>query len=282
MASSKSRTFTFHVAPHFNIAADGGALRLGTVVTDLLDLAPLNRNEADYKPVSDADVYPPTSQVGFAATRTQLLSGDFGIWTKALGRGGVGGSVNSHGERHREETFSCDNIVTTYFDPTADWVNKCLSAKPVNDYIVGSGYKKEVYIITGLKVATNLTFGNEAVRKINGKAEAEAKGPQALVTVGIAANAGHEKSQMFKFQSTDIVVGFRVKGYRYKKKSLFGKERKLEGRPFNKGAEMLGDKAGPFKVLDQFEEVPIPEEVSAQIQEVPEGNEGSVQEYWVE
>lgn len=58
-----------------NIAAAGGSLRLGTVVTDLLELVPLNKNEDDYEPVPDDEIYVPTIQTCFYATRQQILSG---------------------------------------------------------------------------------------------------------------------------------------------------------------------------------------------------------------
>ncbi|KAK4166194.1 hypothetical protein QBC43DRAFT_314201 [Cladorrhinum sp. PSN259] len=279
MASSKPRIFTYHIAPHFNIAATNGALRLGTVVKDLLELAPLNKKEADYEPVPDDEIYTPTPQTGFHATRKQLLSGKFGIWAKTLGLSGVGGHSSAGGEWSNHETFSCDSVVTTYFDPTNEWVAKCLAAKPVDDYIVGSGYKKEVYIVTGLKVATNLTFGSEAAQSANADSKVGANVPQAPVAGGVEGNVNAEKSQNLSFQSTDIVVGFRVKKYRYKKKSLFSGERKPRGTLFIKGAEMLDDKAGPVKNLDEFEEVSIEEEVSAQKE--AEKQEGPVEECWV-
>ncbi|EFY87264.1 hypothetical protein MAC_06712 [Metarhizium acridum CQMa 102] len=84
---------------------------------------------------------------------------------RSLGLRCVGGVASVGGESSNEETFSCDSILTTYFDPTDDWVSKCLASMPVHDYTVGSACTKEVYIITGLKVATNLHFGSEAVRK---------------------------------------------------------------------------------------------------------------------
>lgn len=61
MASSKPRIPTYHVVPHFNIAATGGALQLGTVVKDLVELVPLNRREADFVPVPAEDVYSSTT-----------------------------------------------------------------------------------------------------------------------------------------------------------------------------------------------------------------------------
>lgn len=279
MASSKPRTFTYHVAPHFNIAATGGALRLGTVVKDPLELAPLNKNDADYVPVPKDEIYTPTPQTGFQTTRKQLLSGEFGVWAEALGLRGVGGHAHTGGGRSNEESVSCDSILTTYFDPTDEWVSKCLAAKPIDDYIVGSGYKREVYIITGLKVAKNLTFGSEAAQNASAKAKAGANVPQVQVVGGIEVAVNAERGQTLGFRSSDIVVGFRVSKYRYKKKSLFGKERKREGELFIKGAEMLDDKVGPAKKLDRFEEVPMEEEASAQRE--AEGQKCPVDECWV-
>ncbi|KAJ2991675.1 hypothetical protein NUW58_g2435 [Xylaria curta] len=99
------------------------------------------------------------------------------------------------------------------------------------------------------------------------------------VAGGVEGNVNAEKSQTLGFQSTDIVVGFRVKKYRYKKKSLFSKERKPEGELFINGAEMLDDKVGPAKKLGKFEEAPIEEEVSAQKE--AEKQKGPVEECWV-
>lgn len=264
------------MVPHFNFAAVGGPLRLGTVVKDLLELRPLNKKEADYVPIPDDEIYPPTRQTGFRATRQQALSGQFGVWAKRLGLGAAG---RVGGERSIEEVFSCDSIVTTCFDPTDEWVADCLAAKPVDDYIVGSGYKKEVYIITGLKVATNLTFSNEAARRASAEAKVGVHAPQAPVAGGVGGDVSREASQTLGFRSTDIVVGFRVRKYRYKKKSLFGTERKLEDRPFVKGAEMLDGRTRPLTKLNQFEEVPIVEEILAQ--EEAEAQESPVEECWV-
>lgn len=262
MASSKPRIPTYHVAPHFNIAADGGALRLGTVVRDLLELVPLNKKDADFVPVPAEDIYPPTRQTGFRATRSQLLSGRFGIWAEALGMGGLRGHASAGGERNSEETLSCDSVVTTYFDPTDEWVAKCLAAKPVDDYIVGSAYAAGVYIVTGLKVAMSLSFGGEATKSGDADVKVGVSVPQAPVGAGAEGNVKAEKTQAIGFKSSDIVVGFRVKKYRYKKKSLFNRERKLDGQHFIRGAEMLDDKGS--KTPLNFEEVLIEEETLAQ------------------
>ncbi|KAK1237848.1 hypothetical protein MKX08_002427, partial [Trichoderma sp. CBMAI-0020] len=277
--SISSRIPTYHVAPHFNIAATGGALRLGTVVKDFVEFAPLNKSETEYEPVPDSEVYTPNPEKGFHATRQQLIAGKFGVWAEALGLSGVGGHASVAGERSNKETFSCGDIVTTYFDPTDEWVVKCLAAKAVQDYIVGSGYRKPVFIITGLKVATNLVFGSEAMQTANTDTKIGVSMPHAPVTVGIEGSMNAEKNQSLGFQSSDIVVGFRVRKYQYKRKSPFSRERKLVGELFTKGAEMFDDMVRPTKCLDEFEEVDIEEETVAQRE--AEKQNSSLEECWV-
>ncbi|KAI1478327.1 hypothetical protein F4774DRAFT_385514 [Daldinia eschscholtzii] len=275
MASSRRRVPTYHVAPHFNIPATG-PLRLGTVVKDLIELAPLNKKEADRQPIPDDEIITPEPQTGFRETRSQLISGRFGVWAKVLGLKGLGGHGSAGGEQRNEETFSCDSITTTYFDPTDEWVSKCLSVKPVDGYIAGSGYKKEVFIITGLKIAKNLKFNQETAREADVDAKVEVNIPEA-VAVGGSVEGNVSKDHTLEFSSTDIVVGIRVHKYRYKGR-LLSSEKHLDGKMYVKGAEMLDSNVSVPKKLNQFERVPIEEEDRAQ--EAQE-QEGEMEECWV-
>ncbi|KAI0137835.1 hypothetical protein F4776DRAFT_85869 [Hypoxylon sp. NC0597] len=249
MASSKARTPTYHVTPHFNIAAAGGALTLGTVVKDLLELAPLNRGP-NHEPVPENEIYPPTLQTGFHATREQLRSGKFGVWAQALWMSGIGSHINISGEQNDEEMFSCDSIETTYFDPTDEWVAKCLDAKPVKDYMEGSWHRREVYIITGLKVAKNFTYGSAASPKANAEVGLRVNVPQAPVAGEIKGDINNEKIQTLGFQSTDIVVGCRVNKCQYKRKHRFFGELKLDDRLYTRGAQTLSLKMELVKEPD--------------------------------
>lgn len=245
---------------------------------DFVEFAPLNKMETEYEPVPGSEIYTATPEEGFHATRQQLKAGTFGAWAEVLGLSG-GGHASVSGERSNKETFSCDSIVTTYFDPTDEWVARCLAAKTVQEYIVGSGYRKPVFIITGLKVATNLVFGSEAAQNVNVDTKVGVSVPQTPVTVGIEGTVNTDKTQSLGFQSSDIVVGFRVKKYQYKRKSLFGRERKLVGELLTKGAEMLDDMAKPRNSSDEFEEVVIMEEIEAQRE--AEKQDGPLKECWV-
>lgn len=120
MTSPKPRIFTYHVAPTSTsplLTEPSGSAPWSR--TSSSSLAPLNRKGAEYKPVPDDEIHTPTLQTGFHAARKQLLLGRLGVWAEALGRGG---HASAGGEWSNNETFSCDSIVTTCFDPTDEWV----------------------------------------------------------------------------------------------------------------------------------------------------------------
>ncbi|KAK0710126.1 hypothetical protein B0T26DRAFT_653287, partial [Lasiosphaeria miniovina] len=81
MASIRALPPTYHVVPRFDIAAQGGALELGTVVDSLLMLRPLNRGAV--VPIPAKLRYAPTTQHGFAETRSRLREGHGGVWARS-------------------------------------------------------------------------------------------------------------------------------------------------------------------------------------------------------
>ncbi|KAH8744346.1 hypothetical protein F5882DRAFT_423609 [Hyaloscypha sp. PMI_1271] len=300
MGTSKQRVPTYHVVPHFNFAAKGGALQLGSVYKDLLELAPMNKKAEHRIVVPEDDIYPPTTQDGFDATRSKLLTGDFGVWAKALGLSGVGGSASAGGEKSVYESVSCTSVVTCYFDPDDDYVSKCLAAKPISDYMIGSGKKRApVYLLTGLKVAKKLKFHTEESRKAHAKLEASGTVPQAPVEIGGNTNMANENAKALNFETNDVVVGFRVAKYRLPKPSLFGKkkdkdkkkdddkkedeDKKPVGGLYIEGAEMLDDQEGDTKEqLRRFEKVEIPEELKAQAALKEQDENLEIMECWVD
>jgi hypothetical protein len=284
MATSKPRVPTYHVVPHFNFAASGGALQLGGVYKDLIEMAPMNRKEEHRVAVTAEDTYPPTTQEGFDATRAKLCTGDFGVWAKALGVGSAGASAGA--DKGVYESVSCTSVVTVYFDPDDDFVARCLNVKPVGDYMAGAGTKRPpVFLLSGLKVAKKLAFHTEESRRVHAEAEASANVPKAPVEFGTRAGVSSEKAEALSFGADDIVVGFRVHMYQLPKPKLFGKmkgedKKKPVGGLYVQGAEMLGAAEGRKEPQLRFEEVPIPEELEAQ-KALQEGN-GQVTECWVE
>ncbi|RSL54892.1 hypothetical protein CEP54_009628 [Fusarium duplospermum] len=283
--TTKQRIPTFHVVPHFNFAAKGGALQLGRVYKDLLEMAPMNKKPEHCVDVDEDEIYPPTTQSGFEATTSQLLTGEFGIWAKALGVGGAGAGAGA--EKSVYESASCTSVVTFYFDPDEDYVSRCLSVKPVEDYMAGAGRKRPaVFLLTGLKVAKKLKFHTEASRGMHAEAEGGVHIPQEPVKLEAKAELAAQKAKVLGFETDDIVVGFRVAKYQRKKPSIFGKkkEEKSVGGLYIEGAEMLDDenvtKTAPRW---EYEEVPIPEELKAQeVAREGQGENAEIAECWVE
>lgn len=286
MATSKERPPTFHVVPHFNFAAKGGALQLGSVYKDLLEMAPMNKKPEHRILVSEDEIYPPTTQDGFEVTRSKLLTGEFGVWAKVLGFGSVGGGAGAGAEKSVHESVSCTSIVTFYFDPDRDYISKCLSAKPIEDYMAGAGRNRPpVFLLTGLKVAKKLKLHTEESREMHAAAEASGSVPQAPVQLEANANLASEKAKVLTFETDDIVVGFRVAKYQRKKPSLFGKkkEEKPDGGLYIENAEMLDDQGGKkMEPLWRYEEVPIAEELQAQEAQKGQGANAEITECWVD
>jgi len=279
MASARKRILTYHVAPRFDIAAQGGPLELGTVVADLQRLRPLNRGHVI--PIHSELRYPPVPHTGFRETRSNLCEGEFGVWAKVLSLG-LGGSAKAGGKKDAGQTVSCEGVVTTYFDPDDGYVARCLAAKPVNDFIVGSGYEADVYMVTGLKVAKGLVFGDNVSSEARGEVEVSAQPPATDVEAGVRGKMSGEKKHELEFTVDDIVVGFRVTRYRYVSASMnpFSKKKKLVEDEYLDGAEMMDDKVAELKEPRlEFEAVPLDEEAVAEEKALAKGE---TEECWVE
>ncbi|RKL43933.1 hypothetical protein BFJ70_g4245 [Fusarium oxysporum] len=264
MASSQEKPPTYHVVPHFNIAAKGGSIQLGTVVNDLLMLEPLNR----FSVIPPGRLcYPPVSHGGFTESRSRLREGSGGIWAKALVAQGVGLSTTANAAAGTEHasTVTCDEVVTTYFDPDSNYIWNALTDPNISDYFAATDYKEDVYLVTGLKVARNLRYNaaSQAHRELG--VSAEAKEPTDTIGAGVQAQAAGNEDHSVSFTADDIVVGFRVKRYAFERTSWNPLRSKvLTNEDYLEGAEMYTHKETKSEDDEsKYEEVPIPEEQGA-------------------
>lgn len=267
--------------PHFNIAAKDGALQLGTIVNNLLMLEPLNRFSVT---PPGRLCYPSVSHGGFTESRSRLREGHGGIWAKALVAQGVGLSSNVGVGAGAETTsiVTCDEVVTTYFDPDRAYVRNALADPNISDYFAATDYEEDVAMVTGLKVARNLRYNatDQAHREFN--AGAEGQEPTSSIGGGFKAQASGNQDHSVGFTVNDIVVGFRVKRYAYVRKSWnpFTKKKVLIEEDYLEGGKMHAHRdteSGDSESV--YEEVPIPEEQGARTDPAsPYGNT----EFWVD
>ncbi|RSL48361.1 hypothetical protein CEP54_012968 [Fusarium duplospermum] len=263
MASTRNPPPCYHVVPRFEFAAQGGALQLGVVVNDLLKLQPLNRGQI----VSPEEFrYPPVRASGFTETRSRLREGHGGIW--ALAYASQGASADASSQQEAQRTVSCDAIITTYFDPSEGYVAQSLAVRGVDEYFMATSYEKDVYLVTGLKVAKNLRYGSttsgQHAANANVAGQEPNTGVQLGANVGGTANDGHN----VEFEVDDIVVGFRVRRYAYESASSWNplsNKKKLTGDDYLVNAEMYEDAGKGIQGPEvTYKQVPIEEEQHAQ------------------
>ncbi|WQF88848.1 hypothetical protein CDEST_13862 [Colletotrichum destructivum] len=281
MAPNSNPPPTYHVVPRFDIAAKGGALELGTVVEDLVTLRPLNRESVI--PIRAGIRYPAVTHNGFA-------EGHGGIWAKALVFQGAGVSADASAQQGEQSTGACDALVTSYFDPDADYVARTLASRDVDRYFSASGFENDVFLVTGLKVAKNLRYSATAgaTRAVDAEASAVVQ-PNTGVAVGAGAGGAAADEHSVEFEADDVVVGFRVSRYAYvpASRNPFGrKKKKLVGTDYLDNARMHGE-GGREEVEVEvevpratYERVPIEEEEEEAAQKEAKTS-GGLNELWV-
>lgn len=249
---------TYHVVPRFDIATSHGALQLGTIVDDLVKLRPLNRNAI---PSVARLAYRPVRHKGFSMTLTQLQEGQGGVWAKVLAsKGAEKLGIKPAAETKTETTITCDMITTSYFDPDETYVGASFTVPSVEDYFIGSGYQKDVYMITGIKEAWGLRY-ESADTKLGGSDE-------------------ELRKEQLDVNDLSIVVGFRVRRYAYVRASRnpVSSKKRSEGEDYFESAEMHGESGQEVQEPQAaYMEVPMESEDVVESQALQEGD---VAEYW--
>ncbi|KHN96552.1 uncharacterized protein MAM_05495 [Metarhizium album ARSEF 1941] len=215
MASANRRPLTYHVVPRFDIAADGGPLALGTVVSDLATLRPLNHGRHHVE-VPDELLYAPVTQTNFKDTLAKVRELNVRAWAEAL-RLPYTASASIGLSKGVEDSVSCEAVVTTYFDPdlAGDYVKTCFAVRPIQDVLdAARGHKADFFIVTGLKVAKRLKFNDTSYQRRGVQGEVSGEDPQvSSARGGVECKISGEKKQRLAFEADDIVIGFRVHKY---------------------------------------------------------------------
>ncbi|UQC87782.1 uncharacterized protein CLUP02_13301 [Colletotrichum lupini] len=208
---TNGRVRTYHVVPRFDLAAEGG-------------------------------------QLGFRETRASIREGSFDAWVKILGCLGTestGGSATIAESRDAENTVSCEEIVTTYFDPDDSFLEASFAIEPVRHHLERSrDWTATLYMVTGIKVAKGLEYNRS--NNIQGQigTQAAIDGAHNVVAeTSIAANFSGANDHSLEFAvASDIVIGFRVNKFRCVRRFGFGKkDRKVKDNGLLTGAMMAND-----------------------------------------
>ncbi|KFY83914.1 hypothetical protein V498_07876 [Pseudogymnoascus sp. VKM F-4517 (FW-2822)] len=156
-------------------------------------------------------------------------------------------------ERSAEDVYHFRCIDTIYFSPSQEYMKESMGQPDVKDYVVGSDYKP-VFMVTGLK-----TVRGPSVKMSKGRKE------KVKVEVGLQQSGGVPLEVRPKFNSekevrhemgfedsTDFIIGIRVKKLMYKKHWLTRAAGTLVAKDHNQRATMVDDNVveGGDEVVD--------------------------------
>ncbi|KAI0103315.1 hypothetical protein GGR51DRAFT_524537 [Nemania sp. FL0031] len=210
------------------------ALFLGDILSDPLadELVAINRK--DRKDISPEDLLEPDIKPGFRATRGDLLSGRFGIWTTFFATLGlpVGAEVGVFLERNSNNIISTSNLVTFEFDATQQFVDESMKLASISSYL--KGYTADeppppLYMVTGLKVAYGGSCEVETATKSGMSVGGQVPGDDMKKILDVSR---HRKTGDGFNNSTPFVLAFRVRKVLYKRG-------KWEHTLSKKGASMM-------------------------------------------
>ncbi|KAL5344456.1 hypothetical protein ACLOAV_010436 [Pseudogymnoascus australis] len=245
----------YHIAPNFSIppVEAGGTLELGSIIGSIAstDEEPLNLDCHVHIPLAKLFC---SHQQAFTAMQSRLTSGEYGVWAKLVGLIGVGGELSWAPERSAEDVYHFRCIDTIYFNPSQEYMKESMDQPDVKDHVVGSDYKP-VFMVTGLKTVRGPSVKMCKGRNTKVKVEVGLQQPGGVpLEVGPKFNSEKEVRQEMGFEdSTDFIIGIRVKKLMYKKHWLTCAAGVLVAKEHNQRATMVDDdvvKKGGDEVID--------------------------------
>ncbi|CAG9982382.1 unnamed protein product [Clonostachys byssicola] len=210
------------VAPHFDIVPPpDGLFALGRFVENIKDWIFLNENDPIPVPKLQVSVKENVdiSAISARTYETKTIA-------KVLDRS-IGGHAELKGVRADSDVFHIQKLETIYFEPTKDYIQQCRELPDVDTYLKSTGYKKPIYLITGLKVAWGTTFSTADGQQFDA-------GAGAAVTLGTEELNAEVKGEGRLAKATDIeitannpsnfVLGIRLLKFFHKRKYIFAGE----------------------------------------------------------
>ncbi|KGO52976.1 hypothetical protein PEX1_083230 [Penicillium expansum] len=216
-----------------------GRLLLGTIISNLDELFPINKGEELLIDDKDLDHFHDRNS---EISRDAALAGKAGIAAKALAFYPAGGEAGVDAERSSKDIYSIPDVYTWQFDPEERDYLDAMESEKVQKFLVINSYRP-VYIITGLKLSPGMSVDLTRVKKTQGGLEL---GVEVGTAVSIGPKLGFSKAINVGQRGeelTERIFAIRVRRLRYKKIGGvlgFGGSRKLINQQHNDGAELVG------------------------------------------
>jgi hypothetical protein len=188
-----------------------------------------------------------SSKTGVDWSRAKAAEGSFGVWAKFLQFLGVGLDIGVDFKNADDRIYHFERIDTEEFFPDEEAIRKRMATPAVKSYLEKSRFRKEVYMIVGIKRVTGANVKSTVERERGGELDIALDGTVltgAPVSVGPKVKYKTRKKDEMSFEgSTDFVFAFRLRKVRVNKKDEVGQD------DYRKGTLLE----------DQVDEVPVSE-----------------------
>lgn len=200
----------YFLAPNFSTGAPPkGPIYLGSILRNISEFEPLNQTVCT---IPETQLYPVDQKTGFEVTLSHLRSTNLGLRAGALELLGVGANASIKWTRGRDTVLSCKRLDTLTFNPTEPYMIEAMKDPDVLSFIRSGRFRRSVYMVTGLKVASGASFTSSTSNAFTMEASANIVPSGTPVEVGARAGyADNTGDREIWYCPEDTIVAFKVK-----------------------------------------------------------------------
>ncbi|KAJ8120699.1 hypothetical protein ONZ43_g2659 [Nemania bipapillata] len=222
---------TYFLAPNFDYAP-GGPLCLGRILTNPFD--PGTGINTD-TPISFPATMPVnrTVKMDWKAETKRQKGVIVGVWLEFLKFVGITFELDVDGDFEEKSVYDIDALETESIEPTKDYIQQTVLDQRVSSHIAESGYRKPIYMITGVKIARGATayLEKRRVSGIQGRVGTDLLSGGLPVTVGPNMGFRRDRRDLFAFDGgSDFVFAYRLREIYYERNL------RIKDKQYTKGA----------------------------------------------
>ncbi|OCK98933.1 uncharacterized protein K441DRAFT_653304 [Cenococcum geophilum 1.58] len=143
-----------------------------------------------------------------------------GLFVKFLEVTGLGGEAGFGFGKSDAVKYNIEKLETHHFIPEADFVKECLKSPDVQDYITGGWIKKNIYMISGVKIAIGAQMEriDSSQQDVHLRGGVNTSATCVPIDLGLAGTASSSSQQIRSFRdSAGFVYAFRLRQVYYSK-----------------------------------------------------------------
>ncbi|KAI9892664.1 MAG: hypothetical protein M1814_001358 [Vezdaea aestivalis] len=245
----------------FSYPADG-PLSPGRILSDPFDPGSC-LNPSGIVPISSTTPLQYQSVHNAKESAYSAVEGYAGLWA-TFSAAIVGVTIGANTKYVADGKWDFKTLETRFFDPSREYVERSMQQEEVCEWLRATKFKKEVYMVTGVKIAKGAKRTSTNWKQKGGNFEAGLSGEPAGVPSKIGPYGGgealHHGTSSFE-QAEDFVFAFRLREIFFEG----GAVPKANHRKYNRGALMeleSGNQKGKLEVEDESNWIAIEVELS--------------------